>query len=156
MNDAKSGKTYGTGVAMKTTKKTTKDKHTAVARNLKGTPKDQLRCTYYHPLYCTSLYHTAASSLHWKMKHVSADKRKVVLGILKKLQIDEELALQENSKLTNTCTLSVILLLRHNILSIVIKLKLYYCVSDIQTMNNELNIYSLKSTYAPNSKSNKK
>ena len=90
------------------------------------------------------------------MKHVSADKRKVVLGILKKLQIDEELALQENSKLTNTCTLSVILLLRHNILSIVIKLKLYYCVSDIQTMNNELNIYSLKSTYAPNSKSNKK
>ena len=35
------------------------------------------------------------------MKHVSADQRKVILGIINQMQIDEEIALQEDGKFTN-------------------------------------------------------
>jgi len=156
MNDAKTGKTYGAGVAVKAAKKTAKDKHTAAERNPEGTPKDQMCCAYYHPLYCTSLGHTTASSKECAMKYVSADQRKVILGILKQMQIDEELALQEDGKFTNIRILLVLLLLSHNILSFVVELNLYYFVSDIQTVNDEINIYSLRSTYNPKSKSHKK
>ena len=65
------------------------------------------------------------------MKDVSADQRKVILGILKQMRIDEELALQENGKFTNIRILVVLLLLSHNILSFVVELNFYYFVSDI-------------------------
>ena len=72
------------------------------------------------------------------------------------MRIDEELALQEDGKFTNIRILVVLLLLSHNILSFVVELNLYYFVSDIHTVNDEINIYSLRSTYNTKSKSHKK
>ena len=109
MNDAKSGKTYGAGVAVKAAKKTAKEKHTSGERNPEGTPKDQMRCAYYHPLYCTSLGHTTASSKQCAMKHKSADERKVILNHLKQMRIDEELVLQQDGKFTNIRILLLLL-----------------------------------------------
>ena len=67
MNDAITRKTYGAGVAVKAAKKTAKDKHTAAERNPEGTPKDQMRCAYHHPLYCTVLAHTTPRVLMYGM-----------------------------------------------------------------------------------------
>ena len=55
MNDAKTGKMYGAGVAVKVATTKAKEKDTAAERNPEGTPKDQLRYPYHHPLYCTAL-----------------------------------------------------------------------------------------------------
>ena len=47
MEDARTGKTYGSGVALATAKKQAKERLTAAVRNPKGTPKHLLRCVYY-------------------------------------------------------------------------------------------------------------
>ena len=100
MNDRKTGKTYGAGIALVAAKKRADAKLTSASRNPKGTPKEQLRCPYYHPLYCTKLGHTTASSKDCAMKHKSVDKRKAILAELKKLVVNQELesVLEENGK----------------------------------------------------------
>ena len=102
MYDAKTGKTYGAGVALATVKKRADAKPTAAARNPKGTPKELFQCTYFRPLYCTTLGHSTASSKECAMKIVSPSDRKEVLVKIKKMQLNEELevALQENGKST--------------------------------------------------------
>ena len=47
MDDAKTGKTYGSGVALKAAKKNATDKLPAAMRNPEGTPKHLQRCAYY-------------------------------------------------------------------------------------------------------------
>ena len=68
MNDAKTGNTYGSGVALKDATKKAKETLTATVRNPKNCPKELQRCAYHHPLYCTSLGHTTALSLLCAMK----------------------------------------------------------------------------------------
>ena len=46
----KVGMEYKTGVAVAAAKK---NLPTAIERNPKGTPKEQLRCAYWHLLFCT-------------------------------------------------------------------------------------------------------
>ena len=94
MDDARTGKTYGAGVALAAAKKTAKEKHTAAARNPKGTPKECLRCPYYHPQFCTVLGHTSAASKSCAMNGKSKEERNSILATIKKWQIDAELALQ--------------------------------------------------------------
>ena len=102
MHDAKTGKTYGAGVALKEATKKAKQKLTAAARNPKNTKKELLRCPYYHPLYCDVLGHTSASSIQCKMKQKSKEERKVALDTIQRLQIEEELkVLHENGKFHN-------------------------------------------------------
>ena len=110
MHDAKTGKTYGAGVALKEATKNAKQKLTAAVRNPKNTKNELLRCPYYHPLYCDVLGHTSASSQHCKMKQKSKEERKVALEAIKKLGIQEELVLlQENGTFENLPLYSTIL-----------------------------------------------
>ena len=101
MEDARTGKTYGAGVALATATKQANTKHTAAARNPPGTPKELMRCAYYHPLYCTILGHNSAANRECGVKHKTPEERKVILATLKKIQIEEELALQKDGKSTN-------------------------------------------------------
>ena len=96
MDDARTGKTYGAGVALATAKKQANAKLTAAARNPKGTPKELLRCPYYHLLHCTALGHTSAANKECGVKHKSKEERIVILATLKSMQIQEELALQND------------------------------------------------------------
>ena len=99
MNNVKTGKTYGVGVALKEATKQANATLTATARNPKNCPKELQRCAYYHPLYCTSLGHTTASSQICAMKQKTKEERKVILNHIKSLRIEEELAIvQENGK----------------------------------------------------------
>ena len=91
MNDEKTGKTYGAGVALKTAKKKAKNTLTAASRNPKGTPKELLRCPYHHPLYCTVLGHTSCASKECGAKPKIKAERTAILLHIKKLEIDEEL-----------------------------------------------------------------
>ena len=84
MHDAKTGKTYGAGVALKEATKKATQKLTVAVRNPKNTKKELLRCPYYHPLYCDVLGHTSAGSQHCKMKQKSKEERKVDLIAIKK------------------------------------------------------------------------
>ena len=93
MDDVLTGKTYGAGVALATAKKQANAKLTAAARNPKGTPKELLRCPYYHPLHCTVLGHTSAANKECGVKHKTKEDRIVILETLKIMQIQEELAL---------------------------------------------------------------
>ena len=96
MDDARTGKTYGAGVALATAKKQANAKLTAAARNPKGTPKELLRCPYYHPLHCTALGHTSAANKECGVKHKTKEERIVILATLKSIRIQEELALQND------------------------------------------------------------
>ena len=99
MNDLKTGKTYGSGVALKEAKKKAKETLSATARNPKDCPKELQRCAYHHPLYCTVLGHTTASSKACAMKQKSPEEQKVILDHIKTLRIEEELILvQDNGK----------------------------------------------------------
>ena len=102
MEDAKTGKTYGAGVALKEATKRAAKKLTCTVRNPENTKKELLRCPYYHPLYCDVLGHTSARSNQCKMKHKTKEERKIVLDAIKELCIQEELTLlQENGKFSN-------------------------------------------------------
>ena len=100
MEDARTGKTYGAGVALAQATKQAKDKLTSAARNPKGTPKELMRCAYFHPLYCTILGHTSAANSQCGVKYKTKAERTVILATLKKIQIEEELVLQNNGKST--------------------------------------------------------
>ena len=77
---------YESGVAISLAKKTLK----AVARNPNGTPADQMRCPYYHPLYCTALAHKACSSPLCGMKTKSKVERAAALKYIVAKQVDSE------------------------------------------------------------------
>ena len=96
MDDARTGKTYGAGVALAAATKSATAKLTASMRNPEGTPKELLRCSYYHPLFCTVLGHTSCATKGCGVKHKSKDERKVILATIKRMQIEEELAVQHN------------------------------------------------------------
>ena len=99
MNDLKTGKAYGSGVALKEATKKAKATLSATARNPKDCPKELQRCAYYHPLYCNVLGHTTASNKACAMKQKSQEERKVILDHIKTLRIEEELKLvQDNGK----------------------------------------------------------
>ena len=91
MNDAKSGMQYGSGVALEEAKKQAKRILTA-ERNPKGTPKEQLRCPYYHPLYCTILGHDSCRSKECGVNNKSAAERKEIVKELNKVRKEEAFA----------------------------------------------------------------
>ena len=91
MNDAKTGKTYGAGVALSTAKRNAKTKLTSVSRNPEGTPKELLRCAYYHPLYCTVLGHTTCANKECGANSKTKTERTAIMLHLKNMEVDEEL-----------------------------------------------------------------
>ena len=101
MEDARTGKTYGAGVALAAAKKTATAKLTAAGRNPEGTPKELMRCAYYHPLYCNVLGHNSAASKQCGVKSKTKEERKVILATLQKMQIEEDLVLLGDGKSTN-------------------------------------------------------
>jgi hypothetical protein len=94
MDDARTGKTYGAGVALAQATKTAKAKHTATERNPKGTAPENMRCPYHHPKFCTILGHNAESNKSCFAKYKTKDERKVILATIKSWQIEAELAVQ--------------------------------------------------------------
>ena len=98
MDDAKTGKTYGSGVALKTAKKSAKGKLTAATRNPDGTPKHLQRCAYY-PHYCSVLGHTTAGNRMCGVNKLTPVERKVIIAKITELTVEEELVLVgENGK----------------------------------------------------------
>ena len=78
MNNAKTGKTYGAGVALASAKKQEKDKLTADIRNPEGTPKHLQRCAYY-PFHCYLLGHTTAGNRECGMNNNTPAERNELL-----------------------------------------------------------------------------
>ena len=98
MNDAKTGKNYGSSIALKAAKKSAKEKLTATMRNPKGTPKHLQRCAYY-PHYCNVLGHTTAGNKVCGANGKTPTERKALLAKIQQITIDEELVLvQEDRK----------------------------------------------------------
>ena len=98
IDDAKTGKSYGFGVALKTAKKSAKDKLTAAVRNPEGTPKYLQRCAYY-PHHCNVLGHTTAASRLCGVNALTPVERKALLAKIAELAVEEELVLVgENGK----------------------------------------------------------
>ena len=110
MDDLRTGKMYGSGVALATAKKAAKAKLTSAARNPKGTPKDQLRCPYYHPLFCSKRGHTSAASPFCGQKSVSKEQRMANLAIIENMKIEELLLVQGNGKSNTYASLYCIFL----------------------------------------------
>ena len=101
MEDARTGKTYESGVALATAKRNAKEKLTAALRNPKGTPKHLLRCPYY-PHFCQIMGHTSASSKACGVHDVLKEERKILLDRIKELTIEQELVqVRENGKYCN-------------------------------------------------------
>ena len=48
---------------------------TAIERNPKGIPKDQLRCAYWHPLFCTVRGHNDYRNKAWAMRLKTKEER---------------------------------------------------------------------------------
>ena len=97
--DAKTGKTYGSGVALATAKKQATANLAAKTRNPEGTPKSQMKCSYHHPDYCTVLGHTTAGSKECGVHCKTGEERKQILVVLRKLEIDQQLqSVQEHGK----------------------------------------------------------
>ena len=94
-NDAKTGKTYGSGVALKAAKKSTKEKLTAATRNPKGTPKNLQRCAYY-PHFCSVLGHTTAGNRMCGVNNNTPVERKALLAKIHQLTVDEQLVLVQD------------------------------------------------------------
>ena len=98
MNDAKTDKNYGSGIALKAAKKSAKEKLTATMRNPKGTPKHLQRCAYY-PHYCNVLGHITAGNKVCGANNKTPAERKALLAKIQQITIDEELVLvQEDRK----------------------------------------------------------
>ena len=153
MDDAKSGKTYGSGVALKEAKKKANVRLTAAVRNPEGTKKELLRCPYYHPLYCTKLGHTAASSKDCAMKTKLKEERKIIMDDIKRMVIEEELRnVQENGMLITLCIF--VPLIRN--FSNHIQANFVQNLSLNLTANRPVEKMTLRSSYAPNRGSHKK
>ena len=91
MHNAKTGKTYGAGVALSIAKKKVKTTLTAVLRNPKGAPKDTWRCAYHHYLYCAVLGHSSCASKECSANPKTKAERTAVLIHINKMEIEEEL-----------------------------------------------------------------
>ena len=94
MDDARTGETYGDGVALAQATKTAKAQYTAAKRNPKEIAPEQQRCSYHHPRFCTLLGHSTASSKQCFAKTKTNEEQKEILAIIRKWQIEEELAVQ--------------------------------------------------------------
>ena len=70
---------YETGAAVAATKK---NLPSAGDRNPKGTPADQLKCPYHHPLYCTVLEHLSCANKRCAMKLKSKEERDAALKMI--------------------------------------------------------------------------
>ena len=98
MNNAKTGKNYGSDIDLKAAKKSAKEKLTATMRNPKGTPKHLQRCAYY-PHYCNVIGHTTVGNKVCGANNKTLAKRKALLAKIQQVTIDEELVLvQEDRK----------------------------------------------------------
>ena len=90
--DMRAGLTYESGIALAGAKRRVKekDKH----RNPPGTKKEDLRCPYYHPLFCDVKGHTSMASAACKMKGKSKNEVKsakaIIAGDMLKNQLLED------------------------------------------------------------------
>ena len=96
LDSYKEGMFYESGVAVALAKRTLK----TVARNPKGTPDDQLKCSYYHPSYCNMLGHKSCGSPLCGMKKKSKEERASALKIILAEQVDLEV--KKNAVLLGT------------------------------------------------------
>ena len=65
----------------------------ADARKPKDTKKDKIHYFYYHPLYCTVLGHTTASSTNYGITNKTPAERREITMILKSMNFDCKLVL---------------------------------------------------------------
>ena len=101
---------YESGVAISLAKRTLK----TVARNPIGTLKDQWKCSYFHPLYCTSLGHKDCRSPLCGMKTKSKEERASALKVIQAEQVDLEV--KKNTILLGTFFGYSVLLYTYSIL----------------------------------------
>ena len=97
MDDAKTDKMYGSGVALKAAKKNAKDKRTPVVRNPKGTLKHLQRCAYYLH-YCQVLGHTTTTNRLCGVNSLAPVERKAIMAKIIELSIEEEVVLVEENR----------------------------------------------------------
>ena len=65
-------------------------RRTLVAQNPEGTPTDQVRCPYYHPLYCITLGHNDYRNDRCDMTTKGKEERAAALKIISADQLDVE------------------------------------------------------------------
>ena len=91
MEGHNAGLAYESGIAVAAARK---NLPTAAARNPTGTPKDQWKCPYYHPLYCTELGHNDCRSSLCGMKPRSKEEREVAKKVILQELLDAEVIRQ--------------------------------------------------------------
>ena len=92
----KAGMEYKTGVAVAAAKK---NLPSASDHNPKGTPKDQLRCPYWHPLFCTVRGHNNCNNKDCAMKPKTKEEREAAKQyILNELVQNEIMGICSKSK----------------------------------------------------------
>ena len=92
----KAGMEYKTGVAVAAAKK---NLPSASDRNPKGTPKDQMRCPYWHPSFCTVRGHSKCNNKDCAMRSKTKEEREAAKQfILNELVQNEILGLCSKSK----------------------------------------------------------
>ena len=75
MQDQKKGMQYESGVALRCAQTQSKSKLTHKNRNPTGTPKDKLRCKYWHPMFCQKVGHSTSTSSDCFMYRKSVEER---------------------------------------------------------------------------------
>jgi hypothetical protein len=91
MEAQKTGMLYETGIAMKQAQRGARHLTSAQSRNPKGTPKDKLRCRYWHRDYCQVYGHSVASSNDCFMKTKSKEEREAAATRIMEENIETEL-----------------------------------------------------------------
>ena len=87
MDGYKEGCLYKTGIAVAKAKKSLPK---AGDRNPKGTPKEQLHCPYYHPLYCQKIGHSSCANKDYAMKVVTKEERAPALKVIVAVAVETE------------------------------------------------------------------
>ena len=90
MKDAKSGKRYGSGIALEAAKKQAKEIFTA-EHNPKGIPRKRLRCLYYYPPYCIILGYNSCRLKEYGVRRKTAIERGEIMKNLNKVEKEEKL-----------------------------------------------------------------
>ena len=75
IRDHREGMEYESGIAIKKATKIAKYLSNTTARNPEGTPKEELKCRFNHPLFCTKLGHTSCRSKECMMNSKSKVER---------------------------------------------------------------------------------
>ena len=88
MDGYKAGCMYETGIAVAKAKKSLPK---AADRNPEGTPKEQLRCPYSHPMYCTVLGHTSCASKDCQMKTATKAERAEALKVIMASAVEDKI-----------------------------------------------------------------